>query len=118
LTRSRRRFKCYRIEGLEADDLLGIAGTDLARWGQSVIVSIDKDLETVPAFVFNPSKDRRPRQVSMAQADYRWMTQTLTGDSCDGYPGCPKIGPVKATKIFADVRHLPRQHVARGCEDL
>jgi hypothetical protein len=96
------RFKSHRVDGLEADDLLGIAGTDLARWGQAVIVSIDKDLGTVPGVVFNPNKDCQPRRISTPQADYLWMTQTLTGDPCDGYGGCPKIGPVKAGKILAE----------------
>ena len=28
------------------------------------------------------------------------MTQTLIGDAADGYPGCPKIGPMTAKKLF------------------
>ena len=29
--------------------------------------------------------------------------QTLTGDTCDGFPGCPGIGPVKAKKLIDNV---------------
>lgn len=96
------RFKCHRVEGLEADDLMGIAGTDPERWGNTVIVSIDKDMKCVPARVFNPAKDRLPLSVSELNANLFWMTQTLTGDPCDGYKGCPKIGPVNAARILAD----------------
>jgi DNA polymerase-1 len=28
------------------------------------------------------------------------MYQTLVGDTSDGYPGCPGIGPVKAEKVL------------------
>jgi DNA polymerase-1 len=41
-----------------------------------------------------------PTVVSEPRADYWHMYQTLTGDSTDGYPGCPGIGPVKAEKIL------------------
>lgn len=92
-------FKFYRIDGLEADDVMGIAGTD-GRFGQTVVVSLDKDMKTLPALVFNPTKDVRPQKIAPAQADLVWMTQTLTGDPVDGYKGCPKIGPVNAARIL------------------
>jgi DNA polymerase-1 len=34
------------------------------------------------------------------------MIQTLTGDSVDGFSGCPKIGKVTAQKILKD-KNLP-----------
>jgi len=92
-------YRFYRIEGLEADDVLGILATS-DRFSGSVVVSLDKDLQTVPCRLLNPNKDQRPRPIRMAQADLFWMTQTLTGDQTDGYPGCPKIGPVNADKIL------------------
>jgi 5'-3' exonuclease len=96
-----KRFDCQRIEGIEADDVMGILGTS-NRLGDTVIVSLDKDLATIPARVFNPAKDRRPRPIATAAADYTWMTQTLTGDPSDGYKGCPKVGPINAAKILAE----------------
>lgn len=98
-------YRVQRIEGLEADDVLGIMGTSEKMAG-SVIVSIDKDLKTVPGLLFNPSKDPRPRKVSLYEANLFWMTQTLMGDRTDGYTGCPKIGEVKASAILADCSSL------------
>jgi 5'-3' exonuclease len=96
-----KRFDFQRIEGIEADDVMGILGTS-NRLSDTVVVSLDKDMATIPARVFNPAKDRRPRQIQTAAADYTWMTQTLTGDPSDGYKGCPKVGPVGAAKILAE----------------
>ena len=83
---------------LEADDLLGIEAT---RNG-GIIVSEDKDLKTIPAKVFNPTKDDEPRSISEREADYNHRMQTLTGDATDGYAGCPTVGPKTAEKILAD----------------
>ena len=92
-------FKVHRIEGLEADDVMGILSTS-DKFAQSVVVTIDKDLGGVPCRLFNPRNDIRPRQVRIGQADLWWMTQTLTGDTTDGYSGCPKVGPKNAEKIL------------------
>jgi DNA polymerase-1 len=92
-------YPTYRRDTLEADDIMGILSTSpsLVK-GRKVIVSIDKDMETIPGFLFNPNKDtRKPRLVSEAQADYRHLFQTLVGDTTDNYKGCPGVGPVKAT---------------------
>ena len=35
-------------------------------------------------------------------------TQVLTGDTVDGYKGCPKIGKVKAAKILAGAENEAR----------
>lgn len=82
---------------LEADDVMGILSTHpkYVR-GEKVIVSIDKDLKTVPGWLFNPSKDTKPCLINEAEADYWHLYQTLAGDSTDNYKGCPGIGPKKA----------------------
>lgn len=87
-------------EGLEADDLLGIAATQSPN--DSIIVSEDKDLKTIPALLFNPAKDTEPRRISEFEADYNHMFQTLTGDVVDGFTGCPSVGPKTAEKILKD----------------
>jgi len=94
-------FEWYSVARLEADDVMSIFSTsEFVR--NAIIVSIDKDMKTVPSMIFNPDKDRAPWRNRQAQADRYWMTQVLTGDSTDGYPGIPGIGPKKAEKILAE----------------
>lgn len=85
------------VDGLEADDLIGLSLTGSK--SDATAVSIDKDLRTIPGKHFNPMKDRWPVEVDEKAADKLWLTQTLTGDAVDGYPGCPGIGPAKAPPI-------------------
>ena len=92
-------FEVYQEDNLEADDLMGIAGTSGRT--QAVIVSKDKDMLSVPALVFNPAKHKRPIRISQAQADYNWMRQAMIGDAVDNYPGIPGVGPVNAEAILA-----------------
>lgn len=79
---------------LEADDCMGI----LATWDgfypeyQKVIVSEDKDMQTIPCWLFNPAKDSKPRQIKERDADRFFMAQSLAGDATDGYGGCPNVG--------------------------
>ena len=93
-------FETFERPGLEGDDVLGILATrpdDAER----VIVSIDKDLKTIPGKLFNYGKpELGVVLVTEDEADYYHLFQTLTGDSTDGYPGCPGVGPVSAKKIL------------------
>lgn len=102
----RKHYDVIERPRLEADDLLGIIATSVSvRWKQypeRIIVSADKDLLSVPGKVWNPAKGVMT-EVTEDEADYRHLMQTLTGDSSDGYPGCPGIGPVKAAKALAGV---------------
>jgi len=92
-------FETRLVEGLEADDLLGIMLTN-PKYSDAVCITIDKDLRTVPGIHLNPVKERRPVRVRRPAADYYWMTQALTGDTTDGYKGLPGTGPAKAAKIL------------------
>lgn len=89
---------------LEADDLMGI----LATWDnfrpeyEKIIVSIDKDMKTIPTLLFNPKKDEEPRLVTLEEADFNWHVQALAGDITDGYSGCPSIGLETARKLLTD----------------
>lgn len=104
------RHPSHMIDGLEADDLLGILATTLPKYTGAVVVSIDKDLRTVPGLHLDPLKEKRPVLITPAEADHRWMMQTLTGDSVDGFTGIPKVGPKTAEKILgkpgSDLRAL------------
>lgn len=88
----------YERPTLEADDVMGILSTAAKGPfpGRKVIVSIDKDMKTIPGWLYNPDKDTKPRQFSVDEANYWHLYQTLVGDATDGYKGCPGIGPKRA----------------------
>lgn len=87
------------VDGLEADDLIGLMLTGSMADGRGVAVSLDKDLRTVPGLHCNP-KQGGIRAVTEDYANKLWMTQVLTGDPVDGYRGVPGIGPAKAAKAL------------------
>jgi DNA polymerase-1 len=96
-------WESYQRPGLEGDDILGILATHpSAIRGQKIIVSIDKDMKTIPGYVWNPDKDAEPVFYSTEEADYWHLYQTLTGDTTDGYPGLPGCGPKGAEKVLED----------------
>ncbi len=103
-----KEYPSYRRDHLEADDIMGILSTHptLVR-GKKVIVSEDKDMKTIPGWVFNPAKDSKPRLISEEEADRWHLYQALCGDTTDGYVGCPGIGPVKATAWLTQDEGLP-----------
>ena len=98
------KYRVVQKAGLEADDLLGILGTQ-PDIDNPVVVSIDKDIMTLPCKVFNPDKMRRAIRINPNVADLAVFKQAMTGDSSDNYKGIPKIGTVKADKILADAPH-------------
>src|SRR5690348_14916599 len=89
--------KAIRQPILEADDYIGILATTPGAVDR-VIVSEDKDFNTVPCRLYQKGEIR---DIDEEAADLYWLTQTLTGDSADGYKGCPGIGAVKAAKMLA-----------------
>ena len=90
-------YKCKNFLGLEADDVMGIIATSPMPKTQRIIVSQDKDMQTIPAFVWRKGD---LVHVSEDEADTYHMYQTLTGDITDGYKGCPGVGKVKAEKLL------------------
>tara|TARA_R110002012_G_scaffold104844_3_gene245538 strand:+ start:12393 stop:13151 length:759 start_codon:yes stop_codon:yes gene_type:complete len=100
-------YECHTWPRLEADDVLGIIATDpeYAR-EEMIIVSIDKDMRTIPGQWANIRKDLEVEQISTFDANYHWMTQALTGDPVDGYKGLPQVGKVKAEKILDPCQDL------------
>jgi len=94
----------YWRPGLEGDDVMGIFATHPKLVpGEKIIVSIDKDMKTIPGkFIRWGTEDAEVVEVSEKEADYWHLYQTLTGDVTDGYKGCPGIGPKNAEKILAD----------------
>lgn len=103
------KYTTFERPGLEGDDILGILLTaedpPEPVEGERICCSIDKDMGTLPGLHFNFGKDDGVsaaliKPVSTQEADKFHMTQTLTGDSVDGYGGCPGIGTVRAAKLL------------------
>ena len=97
----RENYEVFERPGLEGDDVLGILSTWDQLKGTKVIVTKDKDFNTIPCNVyFAHHPDDGIKSVSEEAADYFHMVQTLTGDATDNYKGCPGCGPVKAEKVL------------------
>jgi DNA polymerase-1 len=97
-------YQSFERPGLEGDDVLGILATSTKIVkGEKVIVTIDKDLKTIPGLHYNTNKPELGiYSITEDEADYWHLFQTLVGDSSDGYSGCPGIGPKKAETLLFD----------------
>jgi len=96
-------YRTIEFNNLEADDVMGLLATGgLKRIdGKKIIVSEDKDMKTIPGYLYNPNHAEEGIQcLSKKQADLNHLSQALTGDSTDGYSGCPGVGPKTAEKIL------------------
>ena len=111
------------VDGLEADDLLGIAMTEHP--GKYICCSVDKDLRQIPGMQYSwehylaPSfgpelvdeigwirlNDKRNKIVGVGSKFFH--AQILTGDSVDDIPGIPKYGPVKAFNTLEPYNTIP-----------
>lgn len=97
-------YECFVRPSLEADDVLGILSTWSGLKGEKIIVTKDKDLQTIPGLHFLSHKeDEGVFEVSEDEADLWHLIQTLAGDVTDGYKGCPGIGVVRARRALEDL---------------
>jgi DNA polymerase-1 len=104
------KYECISRPNLEADDVLGILATTVAKGyaGPKVVCSIDKDMRSFPCSLYNWRKpEDGVLEIAEVDADYAFFMQILMGDSTDGYPGCPGIGPVKADRMLAECVVIP-----------
>lgn len=85
---------------LEADDVLGILATS-GEYKDFVLVSPDKDMMQIPCRQYNLKEEYT---VKPEDAVMTFYTQTLTGDSTDGYSGCKGVGPKRASLILSKVK--------------
>lgn len=97
-------FRTFIFPRLEADDVIGIVHT--SDKFETIAVSIDKDFQTLPGLLFNPLKDKKPRNISLDDANRYWLMQAMIGDTIDGYKGCSGVGPAKARKLLEGVTNL------------
>jgi len=108
-------------EGEEADDLLGIEQTRLG--SNSIIVSLDKDLDQIAGLKHNFMYDRT-YEVTEAQATHNFHIQLLMGDATDNIPGLPGIGIGKARKALhglsgasQELNEVYRQYIIHSGKD-
>ena len=85
--------------GEEADDTVAIDSTKLL--DECWIVHVDKDLDQLQGWHYNPVRDDR-YYVSDFDAYKAFCTQLLTGDRIDNIPCLAGIGPKKAAKALAE----------------
>lgn len=95
------RYPSKIMPRLEADDVMGILSTEPHK-GDRIIVSKDKDMQTIPGLLFHPDKDKKVRVITPEFAERYMLYQALIGDQTDGYPGCPGCGPKAAEAILDD----------------
>ena len=94
-------YPSFCKDTLEADDCLGILSTKYP--GKCVIRTIDKDLLGVPGKMYRSFVDKPGGEwfdTDEKTADFRFLSQALSGDSTDGYSGIPGIGPKKAEDLL------------------
>lgn len=94
-------YKHQMIETLEADDTMGIIQTipRVKSNVEYVIHSEDKDMWTIPGKIWCRKRNKIIDN-SVLEADRFLFTQILTGDTADGYTGCPSVGKVKAEQVL------------------
>lgn len=92
-------YQSFIRPGLEADDIMGILATrpsllhkQLGKVDEAIMVSIDKDMRTIPGLLYNPDKpELGVLDINEEDANRFLMWQTIVGDRVDGYPGCPGV---------------------------
>ena len=98
-------YETERWPRLEADDVMGILSQTIP---DAIIVSVDKDMRTVPCRLYNPMHPEDGVATVSLAAAFRWhMMQTLMGDPADGIKGCPGVGPKKAATIVDAILSEP-----------
>lgn len=109
-------YRSYSRPTLEADDVMGILSTaEEIIPGRRIIVSEDKDMKSIPGWLFNPRKDSKPKLIGQREADHWHLYQTLIGDATDNYKGCPGIGPDKAETLLAGpIKLVPYEHTFKA----
>lgn len=93
----KQNYDCLTYDNIEADDIMGIKATEDPE--HSVILSGDKDLHSIPVRVFDYLRGEL-YHLTPEESERMFFTQTLTGDTTDGYKGCPGIGDVGAKKLL------------------
>lgn len=91
-------YNTFSKPSLEADDCMGIMATK-PDTPTSLIISDDKDMQTIPCNLYRPGVEEH-HVITEGAADLFFYKQVLMGDPADGYPGCPGIGFKRAADVL------------------
>lgn len=97
-----KRHDAILTVGEEADDTVAIESTKML--DECWIVHVDKDLDQLQGWHYNPVKDEK-YYVDKFTAFKKFCIQILTGDRTDNIPGLAGIGPKKAEKALRDAKN-------------
>jgi hypothetical protein len=100
----RNRYGAITTDGIEADDAMAIAHCASA-YNESIIATIDKDLNTIPGLHYN-FVTKESYNVDEREAKLNFWRQMITGDTVDNIPGVPGAGPAKAKKWLGAYEEL------------
>lgn len=96
------RFDAQVVDGQEADDAMGInQWAHYSRGQESVICTIDKDLNMIPGYHYNWEKEK-VFQVDDELGMRTFYEQVLKGDTTDNIPGVHGLGEKKASRLLED----------------
>lgn len=85
------------VEGMEADDMLAIRATELG--DDSIIVTLDKDLDQVSGWHYNFVKKNK-YYIAEDEGLLNFYKQFLIGDAVDNIKGAKGIGEKKSHKLL------------------
>ena len=108
------RWGAEEVHGIEADDAVAMvaAGYDYDP-DRVVIVTVDKDLLTVPGRQYN-FRTKRLRDVSKEEALLSFYRQLVTGDPVDNIGGAYKAGAKAAEKLNENCSESEMYHYVLG----
>lgn len=99
-------FGAYQIPYIEADDAMSICQyRSIDKYGDdsdTVICSIDKDLNQVPGHHYDFMKEVS-YWVTPEEGAYNRCMQAICGDSTDNIKGVPGLGPKRSAKLLDPV---------------
>jgi DNA polymerase-1 len=104
------------VPSLEGDDILGVWATGSHK-GDSIVWSIDKDLKTIPCRYLR-DLESDVLEISEPEANWWHLYQALTGDTTDGYSGCPGIGPKRAQALLPDDGKIDSKDISAIWKDV
>lgn len=88
------------VNGRESDDAIGIEQFQNSD-KYTVIVSIDKDMDTIPGWHYNWVRGEL-YYVTINEANRFFFSQMLTGDTTDNIPGIDGLGPKRTAAILEE----------------